>query len=236
MSAPEISSYAVLDDHAVDESDGSREDEAMLASMEKRPRSRRFLAGRHGLAWIVTLFNIILFAGSLFSLFILPNYSTHNEKHSTRNETATFVPAGKISSCRAITCDCPRLTAIQQRLSCPRYSTQTRSSPIPRPRRQTPHGMRSRPVREPCVDRSGNLCLTKKAGRGFVLVEDPARYGLEPGIRTPIGVERYGISMFHQLHCLVRLRPLTPPSCLGCVRRAAEELRKGPYPPRILQE
>ncbi|KJZ73894.1 hypothetical protein HIM_06787 [Hirsutella minnesotensis 3608] len=40
-------------------------------------------------------------------------------------------------------------------------------------------------------------------GRGFVLVPDPKAYNLGPGIPTGAGPDRYGLSMFHQLHCLV---------------------------------
>ncbi|KAL7941847.1 hypothetical protein V8C42DRAFT_333892 [Trichoderma barbatum] len=43
-------------------------------------------------------------------------------------------------------------------------------------------------------------------GHGFVLVESPERYGLKQGIPTELGVDRYSVSMFHQLHCLGMLR------------------------------
>lgn len=43
-------------------------------------------------------------------------------------------------------------------------------------------------------------------GHGFVLVEFPEKHGLQPGIPTELGIDRYSISMFHQLHCLVSLQ------------------------------
>jgi len=43
-------------------------------------------------------------------------------------------------------------------------------------------------------------------GRGFVLVEDPSRFDLEPGIPTDLGIDRYSVSVFHQLHCLGLIR------------------------------
>ncbi|KAI9146896.1 Oxidase ustYa [Paramyrothecium foliicola] len=46
------------------------------------------------------------------------------------------------------------------------------------------------------------------SGRGFVLVEDPKSYGLGPGIPTDTEVDRYSISMFHQLHCLGMVREM----------------------------
>lgn len=49
-----------------------------------------------------------------------------------------------------------------------------------------------------------NVFLTmRKEGRGFVLVEHPEAYNLLPGIPTDVGPDRYSVSMFHQLHCLV---------------------------------
>ncbi|KIM98361.1 hypothetical protein OIDMADRAFT_43379 [Oidiodendron maius Zn] len=44
------------------------------------------------------------------------------------------------------------------------------------------------------------------SGRGFVLVEDPEKYHLKPGLPTEVGPDRYSVSMFHQLHCLGILR------------------------------
>lgn len=40
-------------------------------------------------------------------------------------------------------------------------------------------------------------------GRGFVNISDFEAYGLEPGIPTASGVDRFSVAMFHQLHCLV---------------------------------
>ncbi|KAM3072212.1 hypothetical protein ACMFMF_007606 [Clarireedia jacksonii] len=45
-------------------------------------------------------------------------------------------------------------------------------------------------------------------GMGFVTIHNPSQYGLPEGIkddRTPPDVQVYGISMYHQLHCLVSL-------------------------------
>jgi hypothetical protein len=45
------------------------------------------------------------------------------------------------------------------------------------------------------------------AARGFVAIENPSQYDLPQGVedhRTPPNSKVYGISMYHQLHCLVR--------------------------------
>ncbi|PGH23752.1 hypothetical protein AJ80_02182 [Polytolypa hystricis UAMH7299] len=39
-----------------------------------------------------------------------------------------------------------------------------------------------------------------------VIVENPRAYGLKKGFAGPNGRERFGLSMFHQLHCLASLR------------------------------
>ncbi|KAF7943964.1 hypothetical protein EAE96_010377 [Botrytis aclada] len=44
------------------------------------------------------------------------------------------------------------------------------------------------------------------AGRGFILVEDPKKYGLRPGLPSVNGPDRYSVSVFHQLHCLGMIR------------------------------
>lgn len=50
------------------------------------------------------------------------------------------------------------------------------------------------------------LCLTPlSAGGGFISVNDPVKYDLQPGIPTD-GPDIYSVSMFHQLHCLVSKR------------------------------
>ncbi|KAI1763930.1 hypothetical protein GGR53DRAFT_495490 [Hypoxylon sp. FL1150] len=46
-------------------------------------------------------------------------------------------------------------------------------------------------------------------GMGFVGIQNPSQYGLPPGIsddHNPPDVEVFGISMFHQLHCLMIIR------------------------------
>ncbi|KAI6092237.1 hypothetical protein F4821DRAFT_159472 [Hypoxylon rubiginosum] len=46
-------------------------------------------------------------------------------------------------------------------------------------------------------------------GMGFVAIQNPSQYGLPPGIsdeHNPPDVEVFGISMFHQLHCLMIIR------------------------------
>ena len=43
-------------------------------------------------------------------------------------------------------------------------------------------------------------------GRGRVLVSEPWRYGLPPGINGRQDVDEYGVAVFHQLHCLGVLR------------------------------
>ncbi|KAJ5188598.1 Protein of unknown function DUF3328 [Penicillium cf. griseofulvum] len=42
-------------------------------------------------------------------------------------------------------------------------------------------------------------------GRGYIYVENGAKYGLEPGVQKETG-EIYGVSMFHQIHCLGVIR------------------------------
>ncbi|KAF7883188.1 uncharacterized protein EAF01_011697 [Botrytis porri] len=44
------------------------------------------------------------------------------------------------------------------------------------------------------------------AGRGFILVENPEHYGLRPGLPSANGLDRYSVSVFHQLHCLGMIR------------------------------
>jgi hypothetical protein len=41
------------------------------------------------------------------------------------------------------------------------------------------------------------------AGNGFMVVDDPAKYNLKPGVPTKDGRETHAIAMYHQLHCLV---------------------------------
>ncbi|KAI1781370.1 hypothetical protein F4818DRAFT_35760 [Hypoxylon cercidicola] len=46
-------------------------------------------------------------------------------------------------------------------------------------------------------------------GMGFVAIQNPSQYGLPPGIsddHNPPDVEVFGVSMFHQLHCLMIIR------------------------------
>jgi len=43
-------------------------------------------------------------------------------------------------------------------------------------------------------------------GDGLVLVPDAQKYSLLPGLPSKCGTELYGIAMFHQLHCLSRIR------------------------------
>ncbi|KAF2197593.1 hypothetical protein GQ43DRAFT_199641 [Delitschia confertaspora ATCC 74209] len=43
-------------------------------------------------------------------------------------------------------------------------------------------------------------------GRGFVLVENPEKYGYHGGVPTEKGVDRFSVSVFHQLHCLGMIR------------------------------
>ncbi|XXH05723.1 hypothetical protein Hte_012159 [Hypoxylon texense] len=46
-------------------------------------------------------------------------------------------------------------------------------------------------------------------GMGFVAIQNPSQYGLPPGIRdnhNPPDVEVFGVSMYHQLHCLMIIR------------------------------
>ena len=48
--------------------------------------------------------------------------------------------------------------------------------------------------------------LMSAAGRGFVSIQNPSQYGLPEGISNDHAqpdVQVYGISMYHQLHCLV---------------------------------
>ena len=56
---------------------------------------------------------------------------------------------------------------------------------------------------------TGPLFTAKRSlrteGGGAITVPNAKAYGLEPGISMPTGPDVYGISMFHQLHCLVRI-------------------------------
>ncbi|PHH78507.1 hypothetical protein CDD82_3016 [Ophiocordyceps australis] len=42
-------------------------------------------------------------------------------------------------------------------------------------------------------------------GRGYVFVDEPSQYSLEPGIETDWG-QIYSVSMYHQMHCLGLVR------------------------------
>ncbi|QSZ36207.1 hypothetical protein DSL72_007333 [Monilinia vaccinii-corymbosi] len=53
------------------------------------------------------------------------------------------------------------------------------------------------------------------AGRGFILVEEPEKYGLKPGLPSLNGPDRYSISAFHQLHCLGMIRESYNSALLG---------------------
>ncbi|GAB7356763.1 hypothetical protein MBLNU459_g7660t1 [Dothideomycetes sp. NU459] len=43
-------------------------------------------------------------------------------------------------------------------------------------------------------------------GKGFVQIPNPEEYNLKPGILTQTGVERYSVTMYHELHCLALIR------------------------------
>ncbi|KGO43450.1 Protein of unknown function DUF3328 [Penicillium expansum] len=43
-------------------------------------------------------------------------------------------------------------------------------------------------------------------GKGFVQIPNPEDYNLKPGILTQTSVERYSVTMYHELHCLALLR------------------------------
>ncbi|KAL3422014.1 hypothetical protein PVAG01_06170, partial [Phlyctema vagabunda] len=48
-------------------------------------------------------------------------------------------------------------------------------------------------------------------GMGFISIENPSKYGLPPGVRlrhSPPNMQNFGISMYHQLHCLMMIRGL----------------------------
>lgn len=48
--------------------------------------------------------------------------------------------------------------------------------------------------------------LNFTASMGFVAIQNPSQYGLPEGLsndQSPPDVQVYGISMYHQLHCLV---------------------------------
>ncbi|KAH6712419.1 hypothetical protein BKA61DRAFT_85129 [Leptodontidium sp. MPI-SDFR-AT-0119] len=48
-------------------------------------------------------------------------------------------------------------------------------------------------------------------GMGFVSIKDPEQYGLLDGVSNPHmppNVQNYGVSMYHQLHCLMMIRTL----------------------------
>jgi hypothetical protein len=72
---------------------------------------------------------------------------------------------------------------------------------------------------------------------GFVNVDDPDRYGLPPGMPYNGTTKVYGVSMFHQLHCLVRPSvglPLTssPLSSTSISRHLFPQLSKPPNIPQ----
>ncbi|KAI1962510.1 hypothetical protein LOZ58_002852 [Ophidiomyces ophidiicola] len=49
----------------------------------------------------------------------------------------------------------------------------------------------------------------KEIQNGFthsIVIEDPRKYGLPLGVPARPGAERYGLSMYHQLHCLASIR------------------------------
>lgn len=52
-----------------------------------------------------------------------------------------------------------------------------------------------------------NPSLRSLEGRGSVKIDNPQRYGLKPGVAIPniTNTELFKLSVFHQLHCLVRL-------------------------------
>ncbi|PVH78110.1 hypothetical protein DL98DRAFT_590634 [Cadophora sp. DSE1049] len=48
-------------------------------------------------------------------------------------------------------------------------------------------------------------------GMGFVSIKNPSQYGLPNGVSNPHmppNVQNYGVSMYHQLHCLMMIRTL----------------------------
>ncbi|KAF2010398.1 hypothetical protein BU24DRAFT_399713 [Aaosphaeria arxii CBS 175.79] len=55
----------------------------------------------------------------------------------------------------------------------------------------------------PHADEAWNSIMPE--GRGFVLVDDPKKYGYRKGVPTEKG-DRYSVSVFHQIHCLGMIR------------------------------
>ncbi|KAF2756296.1 hypothetical protein EJ05DRAFT_488074 [Pseudovirgaria hyperparasitica] len=63
------------------------------------------------------------------------------------------------------------------------------------------------PVSRHDILASGWLLRIEQQGRGFVYVSDAESRGLPPGQQTKHG-PIYSVSMYHQLHCLARLRKM----------------------------
>jgi hypothetical protein len=51
----------------------------------------------------------------------------------------------------------------------------------------------------------------------MMVIKNPERYGIEQGLMIGPDTYKYGVSMFHSLHCLV----CTPPFSLFCMKSAA---------------
>ncbi|KAI1100528.1 hypothetical protein F4804DRAFT_318806 [Jackrogersella minutella] len=90
------------------------------------------------------------------------------------------------------------------------YLSKTRvplmKSPIPEfPKEIRVFGWNSTYVEEPNEENNKAWDELLPGGRGFIFVEDGAKYGLEPGLESKWG-EIYSVAMFHQMHCLGVMR------------------------------
>ncbi|KAK6823098.1 hypothetical protein RU639_006187 [Aspergillus parasiticus] len=62
-------------------------------------------------------------------------------------------------------------------------------------------------------------------GRGYIYVKNGAKYGMEPGVEKETG-EIYGVSMYHQIHCLGVIRRNYYNFAMGIQNDALADLKK----------
>ncbi|KAG4422700.1 hypothetical protein IFR04_004178 [Cadophora malorum] len=90
--------------------------------------------------------------------------------------------------------------------------TYTTDSPVPRlPTEGVVFGNYSEYSAAPTIENNVKWMDLLGPGMGFVSIKNPSQYGLPDGISNPHmtpNVQNYGVSMYHQLHCLMMIRTL----------------------------
>ncbi|KAK0121764.1 hypothetical protein ONS95_010050 [Cadophora gregata] len=87
-----------------------------------------------------------------------------------------------------------------------------RNSPVPQiPTEEVVFGNYSDYSAAPTIENNVMWMDLLGSGMGFVSIKNPSQYGLANGVSNPHmphNVQNYGVSMYHQIHCLMMIRTL----------------------------